>query len=366
MPSVLELPLELHVAQGDRWNIASEGKKFRCKMIEPGIVSYRDMPGGGIELLRKETIDRGLASALGNPLTINHVMVTAENRLEHENGIVETVEYDGTDGWFYCCGTVDTDSARARINEGWKPSCAYRVKSFGPGGVYHGIKYDREITEIEFNHLAIVERPRYEEATFRLNSLTVSKGNPMFKLLKKIVTSIKGADGVEKPATEVKASEVSGDTTVMVDGVPVRMNDLAHVWKTQAGQVFEASGDDCVVVDGTEVKMNDLVENYRKNGKKAETPEEKTARENAAKGETPEQKTARENSAAAETARLNAAAEEAKKVGTTSFFKLQAARQNQGADQQPVIVKGAARSGSVQDRLDAGRARYGSAAPGKN
>ena len=40
----------------------------------------------------------------------------------------------------------------------------------GEGGVYHDMKYDVEFMNGDFEHLALVENPRYEEATIVLNS----------------------------------------------------------------------------------------------------------------------------------------------------------------------------------------------------
>ncbi len=363
-----------HAIVAERFNLASNGGKFSSRFLEPGLVSYRDVPGGGLELLRKETIDRALETALGNPLTIGHVSVTAENRLQVENGIVNSVSYNAEDGWFYCEGTVDTDEARSLIRRGQLPSCAYAVLSFGPGGTYHGIKYDREITDIIFQHLAIVEKPRYEGATFRLNSI-VNQTTTMFKFLKKLITRENSADGKPVEKVETKVSEVSGDTTVEIDGVPVRLNDLAKTWKTQAGLVFNA--EDEVEIDGAAVKMNSLVEAYRKArcnemekdekekkerenaAAEAKAKEErenaaKIERENAAKKET-EEKVARENAAAAET-KAKEERENAAKKDASHFNQLHFAREN-SATPAPQVKQN---SGSITDRVAAGNARYGS------
>lgn len=357
-----------HAVVAERFNLAPNGSKFRSRFLEPGLVSYRDVPGGGLELLRKETIDRALSTALGNPLTIGHVSVNAENRLDVENGIISEVSYSVDDGWFYCEGTVDTDEARSLIRRGQLPSCAYAVLSFGPGGMYHGIKYDREITDIVFQHLAIVEKPRYEGATFRLNSI-----NPttiMFKFLKKFITRENAADGQPVEKIETKVSEVSGDATVEIDGVAVRLNDLTKTWKTQAGLVF--NGEDEVEVDGAPVKMNAMIEAYRKarcneadakkkdedreNAAKAEA--EKVERENAAKKESDE-KVARENAAAVEEKSKKEAEEKAKRENAataTHFNQLHFARENSATPAS--LVK--QNSGSITDRVKAGQDRYGS------
>jgi len=383
--NVIEAPADTRSAIAERFNLAPDGTKFKSRFIEPGLVSYKDTPGGGLELLKKETIDRCLTTAIGNPLTIGHVRVTPENLSEVSKGFVTNVSYNAEDGWYYCDGTIDDGEARARIRGGESPSCAYAVMSFGPGGTYHGIKFDREITDIVFQHLAIVEKPRYEGAIFRLNAITNPSKN-MFKFLKKLVTRKNGADGKEIEATETHASEVSGETTVEIDGVSVRLNDLASVWKTQKGQVFNAGADDEFEIDGTAVRFHALVDAYRKArcneaemAKKAEAEAAKTMKETPAqekqespmaeKQETPaEEKKEHENEASkkheAEAAKMheNAApaavsAPAAPAKSQEHFNQLHFARENSVIE----YPKSEVNSGSITDRVKAGQARYGSA-----
>ena len=351
-----------------RFNLAPGTKKFRCKFIEPGLVSYRDVPGGGLELLRKETIDAALQTALDNPLTIGHVQVTPENRIDVENGVVTGVDYNAEDGWYYANGTAETDQAISKIQQGQRPSCAYAVRAFGPGGVYHGIKYDREIMDIEFQHLAIVERPRYEGADFRLNSLT----NPM-KLFKFIKNLLVRENGIESSKTEV--SEMSGNTVVEIDGVPVRLNDLAAVWEAQKGQIFQGSMDDMIEIDGQCVKMNELVETYKKNRsnsshdkkemmkdeKENAAPEKKDdVKENAAPAAAPV--VVKENAAApvapVAVIKENAASAPAVEEGLKHFQTLHNARENAAA---LMVEEPSLGAGSLPDRVKNGQNKYGSA-----
>jgi hypothetical protein len=380
--NVIEAPADTRSAIAERFNLAPDGTKFKSRFIEPGLVSYRDTPGGGLELLRKETIDRCLATAIGNPLTIGHVYVNPENRLDVENGVVTGVSYNVEDGWYYCEGTVDTDQARSAIRGGQAPSCAYAVMSFGPGGTYHGIKFDREITDIVFQHLAIVEKPRYEGAIFRLNSIT-NQGKIMFKFLKKLVTRKNDADGKVTEAVETHASEVSGETTVEIDGQTVRLNDLASVWKTQKGQVFNAGAEDEFEIDGTAVRFHELVSAYRKHRcheaeaakalketpaqekqeppmqEKQETPAEEKREHEAQATATAGMVESKQNAAPAAPAVAPATApiEAAPAKSQEHFNQLHFARENSVIE----IPKGEVNSGSITDRVKAGQARYGSA-----
>lgn len=327
----------------ERFNFAPDARTFDCKFIEPGIISYRDQ-GGGIELLRKETIDRCILSAVGNPVTVGHIMVSAENRMDVEEGIVQEWYYDPVDGWYHVKGVAETDKAKTLMKVK-RPSCGYKVTSFGPGGVYHGIRYDAEITGIEFNHLAIVDKPRYEGATFRLNTNVSNPENMnLFKLFKKLVTRENGADGKPVETTKVESIEVPCSTEVEVDGKMVRLNDLADVWMKQTAAAVRANGDDEVEIDGKRVKMNELVDCYRKNaGARVNTAPVETAKPAATELAKTEPKVEPET-------RENAAPD----AGKNAFFTLHSARENAAA---PVTV-GATNSGSLRDRVERAKGRY--------
>jgi hypothetical protein len=325
----------------ERFNFAPDARSFDCKFIEPGIISYRDQ-GGGIELLRKETIDRCIQSSVGNPLTVGHIMVDAENRLNVEEGIVQEWYYDVDDGWYHVRGVAETDKAKTLMKVK-RPSCGYRVTSFGPGGVYHGIRYDAEITGIEFNHLAIVDKPRYEGATFRLNTIVSNPENMnLIKLFKKLVTRENGADGKPVESTKVESTEVPATTEVEIDGKMVRLNELADVWMKQTADAVRANGDDEVEIDGKRVKMNELVECYRKNA----------ARVNAAAAPVVAEPAAKTESGKTEPA-ASAAAAAAVDPGKASFFTLHSARENSAP-----VVTGSTDSGSLRDRVARGAKRY--------
>lgn len=322
-------PEVLRLRDLERFNLAPDARSFDCKFIEPGIISYRDHEDGGIELLRKETIDACIASAIGNAVTHGHVMVTPENRLNVEEGIVQDWYYDAASGWYHVKGVATTQRAKTLMPIK-RPSCGYYVTSFGPGGTYHGIRYDREITGIKFNHLAIVDKPRYEGAVFRLNTLVNSMN--IIKLLKKIVTRENGADGnpVDSEKTETIELPAASTEVQLPDGKMVRLNDLFDVWMKQTSAAVTApsrvNGDDEVDVDGKKVKVNELVDCYRKNAVRAnEAPEtEAPATEEAAPA-----------------------------PGKQAFFTLSAARQN-GNPQVPTSPD----SGSLRDRCKRAEGRY--------
>ncbi len=228
---------------------------------------------------------------------------------------------------------------------------------FGPGGVWHGIPYTREITAISFHHLAIVDNPRYEGADFRLNSKPKQEKPAMFKWIKNIVRPKEG--GGEETAQET--GTIAPEASVEIDGKTVRMNDLVDAHKAKAAaeaaeakrkteeaaaRSNEISLTDTVEVDGKHVPMADLVASYQ-------------ARTNAA-AETPEQKSAREAAAAKAAKTAGGKADEVRENAGTAHFKVLASAR---ATPPPVQTERHNSANTVDQQIARGAERYGS---GKN
>lgn len=338
---------------GERLNIAPSGKRFRCDFLEPGFVNYADV-GAGVELVRKNTICACMATLVGQPLIVGHIGVGAPVPAGKVHGRIDHVGYDERTNWAFCEGTIDTDRARDLIRAGWKPSVGMRVLATGPGGKDHNIAYTQELTRLNFHHLAIVENPRYQGADIRLNKNQEKPAMSVIKWIKKVLRPATEAGGAATTVEET--GELPVDTTLEIDGKPVRMNELVEAHKekaaAEAARENAIGADDQVEIDGKPVKVSELVATYqaRKNaapeGEKEETDEEKKereTRENAVKA-------AATRKAAEETARAN---------GLKSFKVIQGAR---ASTPTPVLAR-ANSAGTVKEQIARGASRYGS---GKN
>lgn len=138
--------------------------------LVPGLVAYHDVKAG-ICKLTKETIDGMLNSIKGIPVVIGHPAkdtskLTQEELKELQNGVVIDAFFNEKIGEFQCHFITTTSEAEDLVKKGHSLSVAYNNIKLGPGGVYHAIKFDQEILNGQFTHLAIVESKtaRYEEA----------------------------------------------------------------------------------------------------------------------------------------------------------------------------------------------------------
>lgn len=326
---------EVRHSLGERFNLAPNSRNFDCKFIEPGFVSYRDV-GGHLELLRKETLDRCMASTVGNALIIGHTNVSPENRADLEHGIIHEWYYNAEDGWYYVKGTAETESAVKRIKDGWKPSCGYKVRELGEGGMDHGIRYDQEILDLEFNHLAIVERPRYAGSDFRLNHQKSSMS--LSKFFKRIVTKVAGADGNPVETVKTESAEIPADAEIEYQGQKYRLNELVAAYPELSTPVVAGEGDE-VEIDGKPVKVSVLAAAHKAKVERTNAAPAKVVA--PAVTETPEQKAAREADEA-----------KTKRENELAFQNLQ------GARFAPVKGGYSTTSGSLKEKVELGSKRY--------
>ena len=108
----------------------------------------------------------------GKPVTINHKSEISD---DDKVGIVNDVWFNPDDGWYWCNGVIWDEAAQNLITDkGWSVSCSYcYTKCDDTGGTENNIPYDIEFLDGEFEHLAIVDNPRYEGANIVFNSKTV-------------------------------------------------------------------------------------------------------------------------------------------------------------------------------------------------
>ena len=288
------------------WDALEKGKgrRFTSKFIEPGIIKYSDDQGKPyVALVKKEAIDRFIGSIIGCPLIIKHHDVNKDTVEDLRCGIISEVSYNQADGWYYCSGIVWDENAIKNIEElGWSVSCTYVITDEGGGGVYHDMKYDVEFMNGDFEHLALVENPRYEEATIVLNS----KGEPIRKVAR---------DMIKKPISSNETQDNGGTAMLMFQKKSENEKIMEDVKKfiSNMKDGIEAL---CKKVGNEKAKllepltkaMNEAGEAFSVNAKEGDDDEdEKKKKENEAKAkaakEEKEKKEKEENESEAESAK---------------------------------------------------------------
>ena len=110
------------------------------------------------------------------------------------------------------------------------------------------MKYDNEINNLQFNHLAIVTNPRYEEAGIRLNSVVVEEGSQpkeeskMVKLIRKVFGKKDGVENSVEAQQTVEEELADGTTLRMADGSEATVEEIAGM-KARLNSALEAAAD---------------------------------------------------------------------------------------------------------------------------
>lgn len=172
----------------------------------------------------------------GKPIFVGHQNDSAE-KLDECDGFVVKSFYNEVDGWLWCEFMVTTKEGQVAVEQGMAVSNAYIPVATRGAGVYNGVKYDRELVEGVFTHLAIVPNPRYKEsiilspADFKVYQET--KQNEL-KQLKNSVEENKTKEEKEKTMTikfwakkEVENSDdVMGLSVDLEDGTSIAIEDM--------------------------------------------------------------------------------------------------------------------------------------------
>jgi hypothetical protein len=132
----------------------------------PGVAEYREPGTSPKRVYLNENTLRSMDSTFaGRPVYVRHVEdVDLQNIQTEADGYVVKSFYNEADGKHWAQFIVVSDKGHEAIAKGWKLSNAYQPKSTGPGGQWNGVDYVQEITSGEYNHLAIVNDPRYNES----------------------------------------------------------------------------------------------------------------------------------------------------------------------------------------------------------
>lgn len=139
-------------------------KVYYARHIKAGPVHYLENGEDKLYVIKDEALQKMNASFEGKPVYIKHVdKVNMDTLKEDANGYVVKSFYNEFDGAWWVQIIAD-DEAQSFIEKGWAVSNAYLPTEYGSGGEYHAIKYDKEVLNGVYEHLAIVDNPRYEES----------------------------------------------------------------------------------------------------------------------------------------------------------------------------------------------------------
>lgn len=145
----------------------AKGKVWYGLHFYAGVAEYKNPDGFKRIFLNEDTIRKMDPTFLGCPVFVYHAddVSTDISELKSEaDGFVSESFYNEADGKHWAKFITLSDAAEIAINRGWRLSNCYIEKASTSGGVWNGVDYDKEVTDADYEHLAIVPNPRYEES----------------------------------------------------------------------------------------------------------------------------------------------------------------------------------------------------------
>jgi len=146
----------------------SKGTVLYGMHMVPGVAEYQDPKSGAYRVFVNENTIRAMDKSFeGRPLFVAHVDGVDDDvdELSKEtDGWVMESFYNKADGKHWTKFIITSKKAHAAVQQGYRLSNCYVATSFGPGGTWNGVSYQKEVKGGEYEHLALVSDPRYEES----------------------------------------------------------------------------------------------------------------------------------------------------------------------------------------------------------
>lgn len=267
-------------------------KRYFGLHFAPGVAEYAEPQANGdssFRILVEETVIKNMDKSYeGKPVYVNHVdNVNLDNIQNEVDGYVVKSFFNKADGKHWVEFIVVSDKGHEAIASGWKLSNAYIPKSYGPGGLWHGVEYSKEVMDAEYEHLAIVPNPRYEESIIlnpddfkaynekkvqELEKIANAKEGKksMFNFFKK--TKVENATDFDTMSVTLEKSGVEKTITTLINEA-----DAMEMFKKEEQPM--ANSDHYVMVGEEKMKLNELVEKYCSMKSSMDKPKEEPKKE---------------------------------------------------------------------------------------
>lgn len=234
-----------------------------AEYAEPGTNPFRIFIG-------ESTIKNMNPTFQGKPVYVDHVdEVDLANIQTEADGYVIESFYNRADGKNWVKFLVVSDRGKEAIRMGWKLSNAYIPNSFAGGGQCHGVDYLKEVTGGEYEHLAIVQNPRYEESIILTPEEFKSyNGEKELELVRLANSKDKPKEKTQMKLNIWKKTKVENsiDSDMMVDleksKKQMSLGDIVTKYDAILNMNGYANGDHMVKVGDGEMSVNDLVKKH--------------------------------------------------------------------------------------------------------
>jgi len=252
----------------------SKGKIFYGMHFYPGVARYEAPDKEALTVfINEDTIRKMGPSFAGRPIFVEHVDEVDSNindlREDADGWVIESF-YNAADGKTWCKFIVVSEIGLQAIQRGYRLSNAYIPQLNNKGGVWNGVPFQQEVVGGEFEHLAIVMNPRYEESIILTPEEFKSHNEEKTVELKKLANSKdkKGERTMKLNIFKRTKIENSIDLDGMIVELPISKKEMALTKVIEElDKIMNmngyANGDHMVKVgDKDEMSVNDLVKKH--------------------------------------------------------------------------------------------------------
>lgn len=245
---------------------------FGLHMVE-GVAEYREPGKEPYRIMIAENCLKEMDKTFqGRPVYVSHVdEVNLDNLQLEADGYVVRSFFNKADGKHWAEFIVVSDKAHEAIKNKWVLSNSYMPKRLESGGEWHGVEYAKEIVEGEYDHLAIVPDPRYQESIIltpdefkeyceskeqELMKIANSKGESKMKLSFFKKTKVENAKEIDLENMSVVLPKSGREITITQ-----LVNEADDMEKKENADM--ADGEKHVMVGESKMKVNELLNAYQ-------------------------------------------------------------------------------------------------------
>lgn len=262
---------------------------YGLHMVE-GVAEYSEPDKNNGEpyriLLEEDVLKRMDPTYEGLPIYINHVdEVEVDTMKDKAVGYVVNSFFNKPDGKHWVKFIIVSEEGHTAITQGWRLSNAYIIKELDGGGKWHNVDYAHKVLNAQYEHLAIVQDPRYDESIIltpeefktynsdkelELSKLANSKGDSTMSGILKFFKKTKVENSAELEATSITLKNGKELTVLQV------VNELESMIEEKKNAEVEeekkneeeksmpvmANGEHMVKVGEEEMSVNALVEKH--------------------------------------------------------------------------------------------------------
>ena len=268
-------------------NASQFPKRFYGLHFTEGCAEYREADGNSFKIFVGSKAIRNMdATFEGKPVYVQHVDNVDLENIDKADGYVVKSFFNKADGKHWVEFMATTDAAHEALKMGWRLSNAYKIVKSGLGGKWHGMDYEQEVVEGDYDHLAIVQDPRYAESIILTpDEFKAYNEKKEVELIKLSNSNNKGAKKMFNFFKKEKVENSIDDMSVVLPNskkeveVSVLINEADEKEMSKDKPQFAKKAMLAKTENG-EVEVGELIKSYNRNCKRnAEEDEENKKKE---------------------------------------------------------------------------------------